>query len=107
MSHTWRAVLELVARQEVVVSDHGYDELAAADLLVQDILTGASEAIVIEDYPTYYKGPCVLVLQKDQQGQPLHVVWGIPKNALSPAVVVTASQPDPVRWTDDFMRRKA
>ena len=107
MSQTLQAVLELVARQEVVVSDHGYDELAADDILVQDILTGANEATVIEDYPTYYKGPCVLVLQKDQQGQPLHVVWGIPKNASSPAVVVTAYRPDPARWTDDFMRRKA
>jgi len=107
MSHTFQCVLDLVARQEVVVSDHGYDELAADDILVQDILTGASEATVIEDYPTYYKGPCVLVLQKDQQGQPLHVVWGIPKNASSPAVVVTAYRPDPARWMDDFMRRKA
>jgi len=107
MSHTFQSVLDLVARQEVVVSDHGYDALAADDILVQDILTGANEATVIEDYPTYYKGPCVLVLQKDQQGQPLHVVWGIPKNASSPAVVVTAYRPDPARWTDDFMRRKA
>ena len=107
MSHTLQSVLALVARQEVVVSDHGYDELAADVILVQDILTGVSDAIVIEDYPTYYKGPCVLVLQQDPQGQPLHVVWGIPKDAVSPAVVVTAYRPDPTRWTEDFMRRKA
>jgi hypothetical protein len=107
MSQTLQAVLELVARQEVVVSDHGYDELAADEILVHDILLGVSEATVIEDYPTYYKGPCVLVLQKDQHGQPVHVVWGIPSNASSPAVVVTAYRPDPTRWTDDFLRRKA
>jgi uncharacterized protein DUF4258 len=107
MSQTLQAVLELVARQEVVVSDHGYDELAADDILVHDILMGVSEVTVIEDYPTYYKGPCVLVLQKDQQGQPVHVVWGIPYNASSPAVVVTAYRPDPTRWTADFLRRKA
>jgi hypothetical protein len=107
MSQTLQAVLELVARQEVVVSDHGYAELAADDILVHDILLGVREATVIEDYPTYYKGPCVLVLQKDQHGQPVHVVWGIPLNASSPAVVVTAYRPDPTRWTDDFLRRKA
>jgi uncharacterized protein DUF4258 len=107
MSQTLQAVVELVARQEVVVSDHGYDELAADDILVHDILLGVREATVIEDYPTYYKGPCVLVLHKDQRGQPVHVVWGIPLNASSPAVVVTAYRPDPTRWTDDFLRRKA
>ena len=105
-SQTLQTVLELVARQEVVVSDHGYDELAADDILIQDILTGVSEAAVIEDYPAYYKGPCVLVLQREAQGQPLHVVWGIPHNTFSPALVVTAYRPDPTRWTEDFLRRK-
>ena len=106
MSDTLQAVLALVARQEVVVSDHGYDELAADVISVQDILAGVRDAIVVEEYPTYAKGPCVLVLQQDLQGQPVHVVWGIPKDAVSPAVVVTAYRPDPTRWTDHFMRRK-
>jgi hypothetical protein len=107
MSDTLQAVLALVARQEVVVSDHGYDELAADDIPVQDILTGVRDAIVVEDYPTCAKGPCVLVLQQDRQGQAVHVVWGIPKDAVSPAVIVTEYRPDPARWTDNFMRRKA
>ncbi|MFN0074257.1 MAG: DUF4258 domain-containing protein [Chloroflexota bacterium] len=106
MSETLSAVLALVARHEVVVSDHGYDELAADAILVQDILIGVQNAIVVEDYPTYAKGPCVLVLQQDPQGRPLHVVWGIPKDAVAPAVVVTAYRPDPTRWTDNFKRRK-
>jgi hypothetical protein len=55
MSQILQAVLELVARQEVVVSDHGYDELAADDILVHDILLGVRVATVIEDYPTYYR----------------------------------------------------
>ena len=106
MSDTLQAVLALVARQEVVVSDHGYDELAADAIRVQDILAGVRDAIVVEDYPTYAKGPCVLVLQQDHQGQPVHVVWGIPKDAVAPAVLVTAYRPDPTRWPGHFMRRK-
>jgi hypothetical protein len=107
MSRTFRQVLELAARGKVRISAHGYDELAEDGILVRDVIASVSEAVVVEDYPGFSKGPCVLVLQKDLQGKPIHVVWGIPKNASSPAVVVTAYRPDPDRWTSDFMKRKA
>jgi Domain of unknown function (DUF4258) len=106
MSQTLRLIIDLVARRDVLISDHGYDELADDGILITDVITGVADAVVVEDYPEYHKGPCVLVLQKDHQGQPLHVVWGVPKNASSPAVVVTAYRPDVEQWTEDFMRRK-
>jgi len=84
MSQTLQQIRELVARREIQVSDHGYDALAADNIFIDDIVAGIDKAVVVEDYPTYHNGPCVLVLQHDGQGQPIHVVWGIAKTTASP-----------------------
>ena len=105
MSKTLKRIIELVERKDVKISDHGYDELAEDGILVREVLLGTKEAIVIEDYPDYTKGPCVLVLLKDSEMNPIHVVWGIPKGTGSPAVLVTAYRPDPAKWSSDFIRR--
>ncbi len=106
MGETFERVRVLVEQGEVRVSDHGYDEMYAENISARDVLAGVFDGVEVEDYPTYAKGPCVLVLQRDLAQQPIHVVWGIPKNLSSPAVVVTSYRPNPDLWSEDFMRRK-
>jgi hypothetical protein len=80
--------------------------LAEDGLTVKGIIASVKDGTVVEDYPDYPKGPCVLVLQKNRAGNPIHVVWDIPKNASSPAVLVTAYKPNRSIWTDDLMERR-
>jgi hypothetical protein len=106
MSKTLQRVQVLVARGEYLVSRHGFRELAADGILVEEVLAGIQEAAVVEDYPDSRKEPSVLVLQRDESGHPVHVMWGVPKSAGTPAILVTAYRPASERWSADFMRRK-
>lgn len=103
---TLHLILKLVSAGDVKISAQGYDGLSSSALTIQDVFETISGAIVLEDYPLFPKGPCVLVLQKDSHGQPVHVVWGIPKGHPGPAVLVTAYRPDDTRWDEGFTRRK-
>ena len=104
--NTFQKILDLVKKKDVKISTHGYNELAEDGILVREIIVGVSDAKIIEDYPNYPKGPCVLVLQKDIKGDPIHVVWGIPLARSAPAVLITAYRPDPNKWTDKLLERK-
>mgnify|MGYP000984596267 CR=1 FL=1 len=105
MSETLHRVQSLVRSGDYLVSRHGFRELAADGILVEEVLAGIGSAITIEDYPNSRKEPSVLVLQYDRNGQPIHVMWGVPKQAGRPAVLVTAYRPAPERWSPDFTRR--
>ena len=77
MSQFLERIRELIGTGEVRISEHGYDELAEDSLAVKELLAGIHDAVVVEEYPDYPKGPCILLLQKDHLGKPVHVVWGI------------------------------
>ena len=96
----------LVAARKVVISSHGYDQLAADDIFVADAITGLESAQVVEDYPDALRGQSVLVLETDSGGGLFHSVWGIPAGKSEPAVLVTAYRPDPQLREDGFLVRR-
>jgi hypothetical protein len=70
------------------------------------VISGARESVVLEEYPEYPKGPCLLLLQRDAKRAPIHVVWGIPKGYDKPVVLITAYRPDPELWSENWMKRR-
>ncbi|WP_354669118.1 DUF4258 domain-containing protein [Rhizobium sp. S163] len=96
----------LIADGKFRVSAHALQELLNDGLLIEPLVMDIAAALVVEEYPEYHKGPCVLVLQTDERGRHIHLLWGIPSGASEPAVLITAYIPDPDRWNDDFTRRK-
>ena len=104
-SNTFLKLVVLIAKGDILISSHGYDELADDGIMVRDVLYAIDSAVVLEDYPEFGKGPSVLLLQQDRDGVPIHTVWGIPKGKERPAVLITAYRPDPDKWSDDFKRR--
>ena len=106
MSDTLVRIQMLVGRGDIATSVHRFRELAADDILLDDVIGGGGAAIVIENYPEAFKGPSVLVLQRDRDGKPMQIVRGIPKGVDGPATIITAYRPKPSRWSGDFMRRR-
>jgi hypothetical protein len=105
MSALWQKLADLIAAGDVRVSEHGYDALVDDGLGIDEILSGVPQAVVLEEYLDFPKGPAVLVLQLDADGNPVHAVWGIPRGYNCPAVLVTAYKPDPALWDSTFTRR--
>jgi hypothetical protein len=82
MGDTLQRVRELVRAGRVKISEHGYDELAADGISARELAEGLQDALLIEEYPSFAKGPCVLVRQRDKQGNAVHAVWAFPGTRL-------------------------
>ncbi len=99
-------VRALVGLREVRVSDHGASELDEDSIRLPDLFASVADATAVEDYPADRRGASVLALHRDRDGRPVHVVWAIAKGSTTPAVLVTAWRPDPLRWSADFLTRR-
>ena len=106
MSELLQTIVGLVTKRDLRISVHGYEDLAADRIAVRDVLDGIEGAVLIREYLSYAKGLSILVLQRDSQGRPIHVVWGIRKKTQSPAVMVTAYRPDHDIWETDWVTRR-
>ena len=106
MSETLDKVRSHVKAGRVRVSQHGMQELADDGISLAAVIVGVEKGVVVEDYPDHPRGACVLCLQRDEDDQPIHVLWGLAARAPEVATIITGYRPDPNRWMDDHMTRK-
>jgi hypothetical protein len=69
-------VRALIHVGDVRISEHGYEELAEDKLSAREVLDGAPEAILVEEYPDLPKGPHALFLQKDRMWECRYMLYG-------------------------------
>ena len=75
MCDTFDRIPVLIAEGIVRISGYGCDEIATDGLLARELVEGVETAEVIEDYPNYPEGPCVLLLQRTKDERSVHAVW--------------------------------
>ena len=61
-------------------------------------------ASIIEKYDSDFPLPSVLINGKTSNNRPLHVVIGI-NSAENKLVIITAYEPGPIMWEDNYSRR--
>jgi hypothetical protein len=56
VSETLRRNLNLVQARDILISAHGYDEMAEDSILAAGLIAGVAAAVVVEDYPRVSEG---------------------------------------------------
>ena len=69
-SGTLEHILALAQRLDVQISVHGYEELAADEIRVRDVVEGLAKAVLIEDYLIIQGGRAVSCCSVMARGSP-------------------------------------
>ena len=91
-----------ILRRNFKITDHAFEEMRADELTFEDVISGVMSGEIIENYPEAYPLLSCLINGKTAAGEPIHVCISLP-----PLVkVITVYRPDPMKWTDDFRKRR-
>ena len=83
---------------------HAIRRMFEREISDQEVLKVIREGEVIEEYPNDEPYPSMLILGFVND-RPIHVVLAVNEEE-SMGIVVTAYQPDPSLWRDNFRRRR-
>ena len=88
----------------IVYTDHASDMMRERRISEKEVFHVVSHGIVIKEYPDDTPYPSVLLLCWCEK-RPLHIVVAKDEENMV-QFIVTAYEPDPHKWEEDFERRR-
>ena len=85
------------------VTQHGKNRLVERNIMLRDIIHCVDTGEIIRQYEDDKPFPSCLVLGKDCEDQPIHIVVSHDNDFI---YLITAYRPDKEVWTDDFKRKR-
>lgn len=93
-----------LAEYDIEYRVHATRRMFERDMLEDDVELMLTRGTVIERYDQDLPLPSLLLNGEATSGRPMHVVVAV--NSLErKLVIITAYEPDPLKWTDVFSRR--
>ena len=99
-----KAIRNKVKEGRYIISFSHTDKMRLRKIEAEEIEEAIFNGMIIEPYPDDPRGPSCLIMGFSNQNRPLHVLCGkIEDNEI---LIITAYEPDPNEWEEDWMRRK-
>jgi len=93
------------AYRQLTFRIHALRQMFQRRISDSDIRELVGLGVIIEEYPDDTPYPSYLIF-KMVNGRPIHVVMAY-NNVDREAIVITAYEPDPDSWSDNYTRRKS
>jgi len=98
------AIRNKIKEGRYIISFSHTDKMRLRKIEAEEIEEAIFNGMIIEPYPDDPRGPSCLIMGFSNQNRPLHVLCGkIEDNEI---LIITAYEPDPNEWEEDWMRRK-
>ena len=86
---------------QIKISLHAAEEAIAEEISRTDILQVLVSPIILDNYPTWWLGPCCLLYGQTSTGRDLHIVSSYSN---LPITIVTVYEPKPPKWITPTQR---
>ena len=94
-------IQEALQSGQVKISLHAAEEAITEEIDRADILQALVSPIILENYPTWWLGPCCLLYGQTRAGRNLHIVSSYSD---FPITIITIYEPKPPKWITSTQR---